>query len=98
MNILGTNHVCKNRHEALEIRCDKKYIKHRQDYSKRLVQEFIIEIQSQYFGGDSSLSIEDIALEYYKKYDDRFFFTENTVDELIGDFCSYLSDDSNKYA
>ena len=36
-------------------------------------------------------------MEYYKRYGDRKVLIKNTVDELIGEFHSYLSDDSKQY-
>ena len=84
--------------EALERRCYKKYIKWGRDYSERLVETFSTEIQSENFGGNNYLSIEGVALEYYKNNSDSTFLTNNTFDESIVELHSSLSDDSKKAA
>ena len=94
--LLGTNHVGKTRHEALEIRSLKKYIKFRQFCAYILVAQFVTKIQSHYFGGNKYWFINGVALEYNRKYDNRSVLTKNTVDAFIGEFCSYLFYDSNK--
>ena len=55
MKILSTNHVGKNRNEALEIKIHKRDIKCRRGYVKRLVSENSTKIQSQNFGGNNNL-------------------------------------------
>ena len=55
----------------MERKSHKKDIKYRHDYSDRLVAEFTTEIQSHNCGGNDYLSIESVALEYYKTFNDR---------------------------
>ena len=50
-----------------------------------------------HFGFNHYLSIEDFALEYFKKDNARILFTQNTADAFIGEFHYYLSDYSNQY-
>ena len=82
----------------MERRIHKKYIKYRHNYSDSLVEAFKTEIQSHHCGGNDYLSIKRVALEYYKIYNDRKIHTKNKVEELIGEFHCYLSDDSKRYA
>ena len=63
LKLLVTKYVDKNKHKALEIRNNKKYIKQRLDYAYRLVEAFSTELQSQNFGGNNDLSTECVALE-----------------------------------
>eukprot|EP00957_Ditylum_brightwellii_P173949 13243488-Ditylum_brightwellii.AAC.1 len=53
------------RRNALLLRRDKKDIKSRRVYTEKLVGTFPEEIQSEHFGGNTSLFIEGVALEYY---------------------------------
>ena len=85
MNILGTNHVGKTRRDALIRRKDKKDIKLRRDYAERLVAAFKQVIQSEHFGANKTLSMEGVAVEYVM---------DGIEDKILGEFHSYLSDDS----
>ena len=82
----------------MERRSHKNDIKYRHNYSDILVEAFTTEIQSRNCGGNDYLSIEGVALEYYKIYNDRKLLTKNKVEESIGEFHCYLSDDSKRYA
>ena len=80
----------------MERRSHKKKIKLRRCYYKRLLAEFQSEIQSQHFCSNDYLSIEGVTWEYYKKYDDRRFPTENIVDALIEELNYHLPDNDKK--
>ena len=47
-----------------------KDIKCRKDYAERLSAIFGTQIQSEYYGTKSSLSIEGVAMEYYEEEED----------------------------
>ena len=75
------------------LRRNKKDIKSRRDYAERLVAVFAEEIQSEHFGGNTSLSIEGFALEYYPE-------DNNNGNEPVtkGEFHSFLSNESDQNA
>ena len=60
----------------MERRSHKNDIKYRHNYSDILVEAFTTEIQSRNCGGSDYLSIEGVALEYYKIYNDRKVLTK----------------------
>ncbi len=71
----------------------KKDIKVRRDYTDRLVAEFAKEIQTEHFGGNQTLSMEGIAMEYVETSND--LIEEKAVK---GEFHSFLSDESDQGA
>ena len=62
VHILSTNHCGELRHTAFKRRELFQDILYRRDYSERLVASFANQIQSEYYGGNISVSIEGIAL------------------------------------
>ena len=65
VRILGTNHCGEIRRTAFK-RCESfQDVLCRRDYDKRLVERFADQIQSEYYGGNISVSIEGIALEHF---------------------------------
>ena len=93
VKILGTYHIGLTRREALLRRQDKKDIKTRRDFADRLVAAFAAEIQSEHFGGNQSLSMEGIAMEYVETSTEL-----NGLNNVKGEFHSFLSDDSDQDA
>jgi len=64
VKILGTNHIGLTRREALSMRHEKKDIKVQHDFVDILVAAFLTEIHSEQFGGNQTLSMEGLAMEY----------------------------------
>ena len=62
VRILGTNHCGKMRHTAFKRRELFQYILCRRDYAERVVASFDNKIQSEYYGGNRSVTTEGIAL------------------------------------
>ena len=64
VRILGTNHCGELRRTAFKRRELFQDVLCRRDYDERVVASFDNEIQSEYYGGNRSVSIEGIALEH----------------------------------
>ena len=64
MCILGKNHYGEMRRRALKRRELFQDILCRLDYAERVVASFSNQIQSEYYGGNISVSIEGIALKH----------------------------------
>ena len=62
VHILVKNHCGELRHTAFKRRELFQDILYLRDYSERLVASFANQIQSEYYGGNISVSIEGIAL------------------------------------
>ena len=65
VRILGTNHCGELRRTAFKRRELFQDVLCRRDYADRVVASFANQIQSEYYGGNRSLSIEGIALEHF---------------------------------
>ena len=92
--ILGTNHCGKLRRQAFGRRRHFKDAKSRRDYAERLVAKFVQQIQSEYYGGNCSISIEGIALEQFKTELVDVIADETNDDSIQAVFYSFLSDES----
>eukprot|EP00957_Ditylum_brightwellii_P008426 637998-Ditylum_brightwellii.AAC.1 len=68
--MLGTNNIGKTRKEALERGVSKKDIKCRHDYAERLGASFAKQIQSEFYGTKTSVSMEGVSMEFFKKEGD----------------------------
>eukprot|EP00957_Ditylum_brightwellii_P196167 14946624-Ditylum_brightwellii.AAC.1 len=68
--MLGTSNVGKTRNETLERRVSKKDIQCRPDYAKRFGASFAKQIQSEFYGTNSLVSMEGVSMEYCKKEED----------------------------
>ena len=68
VRILGTNHCGEMRRTAFKRRELFQDILCRRDYAERLVAIFSHQIQSEYYGGNRSVSIESISLEYFREF------------------------------
>ena len=65
VQILGTNHCGEMRRKDFKRRELFRDVLCRCDYSDRVVAIFAHQIQSEYYGGNRSFSIEVIALEHF---------------------------------
>ena len=65
MRILGTNHCGELRRTAFKRRELFQDVLCLRDYEERLVASFDNQIQSEYYGGNRSVSIEGIVLEHF---------------------------------
>ena len=65
VRILGTQHCVKDLHEALKKIRKYHYVLCRRDYDEIIVSIFEQQIQSEYYGGNRSASIEDVALDHF---------------------------------
>ena len=57
VRIIGTHHCVNTRQEAFKCRSVLKYVLRRRDYEEYVVSIFVHQIQSKYYGGNSSVSI-----------------------------------------
>ena len=67
MRILGTRHCRKERHKAFKIQDNLHYVLCRRDYAEWVVSSFAQQIQSDYYSGSRSVSIEAAALYHFSK-------------------------------
>ena len=65
LRILGTNHCGELQQTAFKRRELFQDVLCRRDYAERVVASFSNEIQSEYYGGNISVSIEGIVLEHF---------------------------------
>ena len=65
MRILGTNHCGELRRTAFKRHELFQYVLYRRDYAETVVASFANQIQSEYYGGNRSVSIEVIVLEHF---------------------------------
>ena len=65
VRILGNHHSGKDIREAFKIRVNLHDILCRRDYVYRVVSSFEHQIQSIYYGGNRSISIEGVELDHF---------------------------------
>ena len=65
VQILGTNHCGNSRQTTFKRRKSLQDMLCRSDYSERVVARYAHQIQSEYYGGNRSVSIEGIELEHF---------------------------------
>ena len=65
VRILGTNHCGELRRTAFKRRELFQDVLCRRDYAERVIASFANQIQSEYYGGNISVSIEGIALKHF---------------------------------
>ena len=68
VRILGTNHCGAMRRKAFKRREIFQDLLCSRDYAERLVASFAHQIQSEYYGGNRSVYIEGITLEYFSAF------------------------------
>ena len=94
MRILGTNHCGEIRLTAFKRRELFQDVICCRDYSGRVVARFANQIQSEYDGGNISLSIEGIALEHFSASPQVDINSSKLSRPRHAVFHSFLSDDS----
>ena len=67
VQILGTSHCGDSRQNAFKCRKSFQDVLCCRDYDERLVSSFTNQIQSEYYSGHGSVSIEGITLENFSK-------------------------------
>ena len=65
VRILGTNQCGEMQRTSFKRHELFQYVLCRRDYAERVVSSFANKIQSEYYGGNRSVSIEGIALEHF---------------------------------
>ena len=65
VQILGTNQCGESRLTALKCRESFQDVICYHDYTERVITSFSRQIQSEYYGGNRSVSIEGITLEHF---------------------------------
>ena len=65
VQILGTNEVGNTRRQALHSRASKQDCSCKRDYAERFSDVTAIQVHSQHWGGNRTLSMEGVALEYF---------------------------------
>ena len=96
--ILGTNHCCEMRHTAYNWRelfqdglCCR-------DYDERVVASFSHQIQSEYYGGNISVSIKGITLENFSSLSTAYINPTKPSRQRDAVFNYFLSDYSKQDA
>ena len=98
VRILGTNHCGKMRCTSFKRRELFRYVLCRRDYTERVVASFANQIQSEYYGGNISVSIEDIALEHVSAAPQVEINSSTLSRPPHALFHPFLSDDSKQDA
>ena len=98
VRILGTNHCGELRRTAFKRRELFQDVLCRRDYAERIVASFANQIQSEYYGGKISVSIEGIALENFTAAPKSDINSSSLPCPRHAVFHSFSSDDSKQYA
>ena len=98
VRILGTNHCGELRRTAFKRRELFQYVLGRRDYAERVVASFANQIQSEYYGGNISVSIEGISLGHFSAAPKSDINSSSLTCPRRAVFHSFLSDDSKQYA
>ena len=93
VRILGTNHCGEIRRTAFKRRELFKYVLCRRDYAERVVVNFSNQIQSEYYCGNRSVSIEDIELENFSSAPKSDIKSSTISCQRHTVFHSFLSED-----
>ena len=95
VKILGTHHFGNSLWESFK-RCVAFHnaLWH-QDYEELVVSSFAHKIKSEYYGGNISVSIEDISLEQFSDSDQETASSTSHTIKFNAVFHSFLSDNSN---
>ena len=91
--ILGTNHCGEMQHTAFKRSESFQDVLCRCDYADRLVARFDNPIQSEYYGRNRSVSIEDIVLEHFSTAPKVYIKSSTISCQRHAVFHYYLSDD-----
>ena len=98
VRILGTNHCGEMRRTAFEQHALFQDGIFCRDYAERVVASFANQIQSEYYGGNISVSIEGIALEIFSAAPHADINSTTPSRPRHAVFHSFLSDDSKQDA
>ena len=96
--ILGTNHCGELRRTAFKRRECFQDVLCLRYYAERVVARFANQIQSEYYGGNISVSIEGIALEHFSAAPQADINSSTLSRPRHALFHSFLSDDIKQYA
>ena len=96
VRILGTNHCSELRRTAFKRRELFQDVLCHHDYAERVVASFANKIQSEYYGGNRSVSIEVIALEHFSAVPQSDINSSSFSRPRHAVFHSFLSDDSKQ--
>ena len=96
VRILGIIHCGELRRTAFKLRELFQDVICRCDYAERVVASFYIQIQSKYYGGNISVSIEVIALEHFSAAPRKDIKSSILSCTRHAVFHSFLSDDSKQ--
>ena len=91
--ILGTNHCGELRRTAFKRRELFQDVLCHRDYAERVVASFANQIQSEYYGGNRSLSIEGITLEHFSAAPQEDINSSTLSRPRHALFHAFLSDD-----
>ena len=94
VRILGTNHCGELRRTAFKRRELFQDVICRRGYAERVVARFSNQIQSEYYGGNRSVSIEGIALEHFSAETQAYIMSSTLSRQGHAMFHSFLSDNS----
>ena len=98
VQMLGNNHCGDSCQTAFKRRESFQYVLCRRDYSDRVVVSFSHQIQSEYYGGNTSVYTEGIALEYFSALPQIEINSPTKPCPRHAVFHIFLSDDSKQYA
>ena len=98
VHVLATNHCGNTRREEFKLRSDFQHVLCRRDYAERVVSSFAYQIQYGYYGGNRSVSIEGIHLEYFSATDQEKSSSYSHSCTCHDVFHSFLSDNSKQGA
>ena len=98
MRMIGTNHCDEMRRTAFKRRELFQDVLCRRDYAERVVASFANKIQSEYYGGNRSVSIEGIALEHFSAAPQEDINSSTITRQRHVVFHSFLSDNSKQDA
>ena len=96
VRILGTNHCGEMRRTAFKRRELFKDVLCRRDYDEIVVASFANQIQSEYYGGNISVSIDGISLEHFSAAPQVYINSSTLSHPRHAVFHSFLSDDSKQ--
>ena len=98
VRILGTNYCGEMRRTAFKQGELFQDVLCRRDYYERVVASFAHQIQSEYYGGNISVSIEGISLEHFSTLPKSGTNTTKPASQHHAVFHSFLSDDIKQYS
>ena len=98
VHIIGKNNCGKMWRTAFKRRELFQDVPRRRDYAEGVVEKFVHQIQSEYYGGNISVSIEGISLENFNAWPNANINSTTPSHQRHAVFHSSLSDDSKQDA